>query len=155
MDQEGRAAPHRRRHYRGGREAGPRRGRRGPHGERTLAADRAKFDKRGARAGETIQAWCIDPATNGVVVTAKPGAEAQARKFAKDSGVGEITVETSGRHGFGLATFFATAMRFCGRGTTATTIDHVRNVCIECSFRFNYCDITFIDVNLSTLVIRW
>ena len=65
------------------------------HSESALAADRAKLDKRGAKADDTIRSWRIDPATNSVVVTVKPGAEAKARKFAKDSGVGEITVETS------------------------------------------------------------
>ena len=63
--------------------------------ESALATDRAKLDKHGAKADDTIRAWRVDPATNSVVVTVKPGAEAKARKFAKDSGVGEVTVETS------------------------------------------------------------
>ncbi|MCO8276222.1 ricin-type beta-trefoil lectin domain protein [Actinoplanes sp. TRM 88003] len=63
--------------------------------ESALASDRAKLDKRGAKAADTIRSWRVDPATNTVVVTVKPGAEAQARKFAQDSGVTKITVETS------------------------------------------------------------
>jgi streptogrisin C len=54
---------------------------------------RATLDKHAAKAKNTgIRGWYVDVATNNVVVTAKPGAEAAARKFAKDSGAGTVTV---------------------------------------------------------------
>ncbi|MEV6488945.1 S1 family peptidase, partial [Actinoplanes sp. NPDC051633] len=62
-------------------------------GERDLAADRQKLDKRAKQAAKGIYGWYADVATNSIVVRAKPGAEAAARKFAADSGAGAVRVE--------------------------------------------------------------
>ncbi|MGX6608362.1 ricin-type beta-trefoil lectin domain protein [Micromonosporaceae bacterium Da 78-11] len=62
--------------------------------ESSLTAARAKLDKNSAKAGGKIHSWYVDPAGNGIVVTAAPGAEAAAKKFAKDSGAGAVTVKT-------------------------------------------------------------
>ncbi len=61
-------------------------------GEADLAAARSAMDRRGAKAGD-IRGWYVDVATNSVVVMARPGAEAAARKFAADSGAGTVRVE--------------------------------------------------------------
>jgi streptogrisin C len=61
-------------------------------GEAELDAARAKLDKRGAEAGRDIRGWYVDVATNSLVVLAKPGAEAAARRFAADAGAGAVTV---------------------------------------------------------------
>jgi streptogrisin C len=61
-------------------------------GEADLAAARAAMDKRAAEAGKDIRGWYVDVATNTVVVMARPGAEAAAKKFAKDSGAGTVSV---------------------------------------------------------------
>src|SRR3954452_12136935 len=64
--------------------------------ESELAAARAAMDRNAAKAkGTEIRGWYIDVATNSVVVAAKPGAEAAARTFAKDSGAGTVTVVTA------------------------------------------------------------
>ena len=63
--------------------------------EGELAAARAKLDRSGAKAPDAIRSWYVDPATNSVVVTAKPGAEAQARTFAEQSGAGPVTVKAA------------------------------------------------------------
>jgi len=58
-----------------------------------LAADRQRLDRNAARAkGGSIRGWYVDVAANRVVVMAKPGAAAAARKFARDSGAGAVTV---------------------------------------------------------------
>jgi streptogrisin C len=64
-------------------------------GESDLAATRAKLDRRGDAAPDTVHGWYADPASNSVVVTAAPGAEAQARRFAADSGATAVTVRTA------------------------------------------------------------
>ena len=61
-------------------------------GEADLTAARAKLDKAGQKASKDVRGWYVDVATNSVVVMAKPGAEAAARKFAKDAGAGSVTV---------------------------------------------------------------
>jgi len=60
-----------------------------------LAAARAKLDKNGAEAGDKIHSWYVDPASNSVVVTAAPGAQAAAKEFAEESGAGSVTVKTT------------------------------------------------------------
>ncbi|GIF17011.1 ricin-type beta-trefoil lectin domain protein [Actinoplanes teichomyceticus] len=62
--------------------------------ESALAADRARLDRNGARAGRDIRAWYVDAAANRLVIEAAPGAEAAARRFAQRSGVGAVTVRT-------------------------------------------------------------
>ena len=62
--------------------------------ESTLVAARAKLDKNSKKAGNKIHSWYVDPAGNSIVVTAAPGAEASAKKFARDSGAGAVTVTT-------------------------------------------------------------
>jgi streptogrisin C len=67
---------------------------------RRSAADldgaRKALDAHAARArAADIRGWYVDVATNSVVVLAKPGAEAAARTFAKDSGAGAVTVVDS------------------------------------------------------------
>ncbi|AGZ44908.1 ricin-type beta-trefoil lectin domain protein [Actinoplanes friuliensis] len=58
-----------------------------------LEAARQRLDKNAAEAkGTAIRGWYVDVATNRVVVMAKPGTAAAARKFAKDSGAGTVTV---------------------------------------------------------------
>jgi streptogrisin C len=64
-------------------------------GERDLAADRQKLDKRAAKAANGVYGWYADVATNSLVVMAKPGSEAAARKFAADSGAGAVRVEAA------------------------------------------------------------
>jgi streptogrisin C len=61
-------------------------------GEADLAAARAAMDQRAAEAGKDIRGWYVDVATNTVVVMARPGAEAAAKKVAKDSGAGTVSV---------------------------------------------------------------
>ncbi|MGX6601678.1 ricin-type beta-trefoil lectin domain protein [Micromonosporaceae bacterium Da 78-11] len=61
--------------------------------ESSLTAARAKLDKNSAKANNKIHSWYVDPAANTVVVTAAPGAEAAARKFAQDNGAGTVTVK--------------------------------------------------------------
>ncbi|HEX8662388.1 MAG TPA: S1 family peptidase, partial [Brevundimonas sp.] len=61
-------------------------------GESDLSAARAKMDKAGKKASKDVRGWYVDVATNSVVVMAKPGAEAAAKKFAKDAGAGSVTV---------------------------------------------------------------
>ncbi|WP_328471946.1 ricin-type beta-trefoil lectin domain protein [Actinoplanes sp. NBC_00393] len=63
--------------------------------ESDLATARAKLDKSQKIAPDGVHSWFVDPATNSVVLTAKPGAEAQARRFAAASGAGAVTVRTS------------------------------------------------------------
>ncbi|MFI7599274.1 ricin-type beta-trefoil lectin domain protein [Actinoplanes sp. NPDC049681] len=61
--------------------------------DRDLAAARAKLDRNAAAArGSAVRGWYVDTPANSVVVMAKPGAAAQARKFAADSGAGAVTV---------------------------------------------------------------
>jgi streptogrisin C len=62
--------------------------------ESDLAAAQAKLDRRGASAPDAVRSWYVDAAANSVVVTVKPGAEAQARAFAEASGAGAVTVKT-------------------------------------------------------------
>jgi streptogrisin C len=58
-----------------------------------LEAARAKLDKAAEKAqGTAVRGWYVDVATNSLVVMAKPGAAAQARKFAADSGAGTVSV---------------------------------------------------------------
>jgi len=58
-----------------------------------LDADRRRLDRNAARAkGGSIRGWYVDVAANRVVVLARPGAAAAARKFAADSGAGTVTV---------------------------------------------------------------
>ncbi|GLW35312.1 ricin-type beta-trefoil lectin domain protein [Actinoplanes regularis] len=64
-------------------------------GQNDLDAARAKLDKRGAQAPDTIRGWYVDPATNSVVITTKPGTEAQAREFAATAKAGPVTVRTT------------------------------------------------------------
>ncbi|GGN84360.1 hypothetical protein GCM10010112_63660 [Actinoplanes lobatus] len=60
-----------------------------------LDAARAELDRNSAEAGDEIRSWYVDPATNSVVVTAAPGAEAAAKRFARASGAGTVTVRTA------------------------------------------------------------
>ncbi|GAA2541568.1 hypothetical protein GCM10010435_06340 [Winogradskya consettensis] len=61
-----------------------------------LRAARAKLDRSAAKAkGTAIRSWYVDVTLNSVVVTAAPGAEAAARKFAEDSGAGTVEVVTA------------------------------------------------------------
>jgi len=58
-----------------------------------LEAARAKLDRAAAKArGTAVRGWYVDVATNSLVVMAKPGAAAQARKFAADNGAGAVSV---------------------------------------------------------------
>lgn len=67
--------------------------------DRDLAAARAKLDHHAAEArGTAVRGWYVDTATNSVVVMAKPGAAAEARKFAADSGAGAVTVVDVAEH---------------------------------------------------------
>ena len=52
----------------------------------------AALDKNAKKARD-LHSWYVDVQSNSVVVVAEPGAEAAARKFAKDSGAGEVTVK--------------------------------------------------------------
>ncbi|MET0492330.1 MAG: ricin-type beta-trefoil lectin domain protein [Actinoplanes sp.] len=62
-------------------------------GAADLTAARQKLDKSAAKAkGTAIRGWYVDVATNSVVVMAKPGGAAQAKRFAQDSGAGTVTV---------------------------------------------------------------
>ncbi|GAA4958501.1 S1 family peptidase [Actinoplanes utahensis] len=63
--------------------------------EAALAAIRVKLDRNSAKATDRIHSWYADPASNSVVITAAPGAEAAARQFARDSGAGPVTVRTT------------------------------------------------------------
>lgn len=63
--------------------------------ESDLDAARAKLDRRGAQAPDTIRSWYVDPAANTVVITTAPGAEAAARNFATAAGAGAVTVRTA------------------------------------------------------------
>ncbi|MEU4689103.1 ricin-type beta-trefoil lectin domain protein [Actinoplanes sp. NPDC023714] len=60
---------------------------------RDLDAAKAKLDRR--KAPDVVHGWFVDPASNSVVVSAAPGAEAAARAFAKASGAGAVTIKTS------------------------------------------------------------
>ena len=60
--------------------------------ETDLDAARTRMDKRSASAPRTVRGWYVDVAANRLVVMAKPGAEADAAKFAKDSGAGAVSV---------------------------------------------------------------
>jgi streptogrisin C len=62
---------------------------------RDLAAAQAKLDRNGKAAPDSVRGWYVDTAANSIVVTVKPGAEAQARAFAEDSGAGTVTVKTA------------------------------------------------------------
>jgi streptogrisin C len=62
---------------------------------RDLAAAQARLDRNGEAAPDAVRGWYVDPAANSVVVTVKPGAEAQARAFAASSGAGTVTVKTA------------------------------------------------------------
>jgi streptogrisin C len=65
-------------------------------GEADLTKARTALDAHAARArGGAIRGWYVDVATNSVVVMARPGAEAGARAFAKDSGAGPVSVVTT------------------------------------------------------------
>ncbi|MEV4702286.1 ricin-type beta-trefoil lectin domain protein [Actinoplanes sp. NPDC049316] len=58
-----------------------------------LETSRARLDRNAAKArGTAIRGWYVDVASNSLVVMAKPGASAQARRFAADSGAGPVTV---------------------------------------------------------------
>jgi streptogrisin C len=62
-------------------------------GAADLTAARQKLDKAAAKAeGTAIRGWYADVATNSVVVMAEPGGAAQAKRFARDSGAGPVTV---------------------------------------------------------------
>ncbi|MEV6301841.1 ricin-type beta-trefoil lectin domain protein [Actinoplanes sp. NPDC051861] len=63
--------------------------------EQSLAAARAKLDRNGARAGDKIRSWYVDPAANSVVIVTAPGAEAAGERFAASSGAGQVTVKTA------------------------------------------------------------
>ncbi|WP_374238259.1 ricin-type beta-trefoil lectin domain protein [Actinoplanes sp. DH11] len=63
--------------------------------ERDLTAAKNTLDRHGDQAPDTVRGWYADPAANTVVVTAAPGAEAAARRFAQRSGAGTVTVRTS------------------------------------------------------------
>ena len=56
-----------------------------------LDKSRSALDEHAKRAGD-VRGWYVDVTTNSVVVLAKPGAEAAARAFAKQSGAGTVTV---------------------------------------------------------------
>lgn len=60
--------------------------------EADLAAARTKLDRAGTKASKDVRGWYVDVATNSVVVMAKPGREAVARKFAADAGAGTVRV---------------------------------------------------------------
>ncbi|BEL03337.1 hypothetical protein Q0Z83_015280 [Actinoplanes sichuanensis] len=64
-------------------------------GESDLAATRSKLDERGGAAPDSVHGWYVDPASNSVVITAAPGTEAQARKFAEAGGATGVTVRTT------------------------------------------------------------
>lgn len=62
-------------------------------GDADLAAARQRLDRNAAEArGTAVRGWYVDVATNRLVVMAKPGGAAAARRFARDSGAGEVTV---------------------------------------------------------------
>jgi streptogrisin C len=64
------------------------------HSSADLASTRAALDKRAESAkSSVVRGWYVDVPNNRVVVTAAPGAEAEARSFA--SGAGAVTVVTS------------------------------------------------------------
>ncbi|GLY02282.1 MULTISPECIES: ricin-type beta-trefoil lectin domain protein [Actinoplanes] len=60
-----------------------------------LDADLARLDRNGDAAPDAVRGWSVDPATNSVVVTTKPGTEAAARRFAAASGAAAVTVRTA------------------------------------------------------------
>jgi streptogrisin C len=65
-------------------------------GQADLDNARKAMDKNAAEAdGKDVRGWYVDVAGNSVVVLARPGAEAAARKFAEDSGAGRVTVVDS------------------------------------------------------------
>ncbi|MEU4221750.1 ricin-type beta-trefoil lectin domain protein [Actinoplanes sp. NPDC026623] len=62
-------------------------------GDADLAAARRRLDRNAAEAqGTAVRGWYVDVAANRLVVMAKPGGAAAARRFARDSGAGEVTV---------------------------------------------------------------
>ncbi|GAA2850039.1 hypothetical protein Acy02nite_33150 [Actinoplanes cyaneus] len=63
--------------------------------ESDLDAARATLDRHAAQAPAAIRGWYADAATNSVVITAAPGAEAQARRFAAAAHAGPVTVRTA------------------------------------------------------------
>ncbi|GAA1616495.1 ricin-type beta-trefoil lectin domain protein [Actinoplanes couchii] len=63
--------------------------------EKTLDAARARLDRNGKQAPDSVRSWFVDPAANAVVITVQPGAEAAAREFAEASGAGPVTVRTA------------------------------------------------------------
>jgi streptogrisin C len=67
-------------------------------GEPQLDTLKSKMDRNAARSGDGIVGWHVDPATNRVVVTTRPGAETAARSFATASGVAAdaVRVQVSG-----------------------------------------------------------
>ncbi|GIF05481.1 ricin-type beta-trefoil lectin domain protein [Actinoplanes siamensis] len=64
-------------------------------GASELDAARAKLDRHGAAAPDTVRGWSVDPTTNSVVITTKPGTEASAKAFAASAGAGPVTVRTA------------------------------------------------------------
>ncbi|MEU5942292.1 ricin-type beta-trefoil lectin domain protein [Micromonospora sp. NPDC047548] len=64
--------------------------------EADLTRSRQSLDRHAANATRSsVRGWYVDITTNSVVVLAKPGAEAAARAFARDSGAGTVSVVTS------------------------------------------------------------
>ncbi|WP_436534958.1 ricin-type beta-trefoil lectin domain protein [Actinoplanes sp. HUAS TT8] len=66
-----------------------------PRSASDLDAARARLDRHAAQAPGAIRGWYVDVATNSVVITAAPGAQAQARTFAAGSQAGPVTVKTA------------------------------------------------------------
>ncbi|WP_245664873.1 ricin-type beta-trefoil lectin domain protein [Actinoplanes subtropicus] len=59
-----------------------------------LSATRTKLDRQASKAAAAqVRGWYVDVPGNPVVVLAKPGAEAEARRFAQAGGAGPVTVE--------------------------------------------------------------
>ncbi|GID98388.1 ricin-type beta-trefoil lectin domain protein [Amorphoplanes digitatis] len=62
-------------------------------GAADLAAARTRLDRNAAGAkGTAVRGWYVDVAANRLVVMARPGGAAAARRFAQDSGAGAVTV---------------------------------------------------------------
>ena len=61
-------------------------------GQADLDKSRAALDKHAKQAGD-VRGWYVDVQSNSLVVLAKPGAEAAARAFAKQSGAGAVTIQ--------------------------------------------------------------
>jgi len=65
-------------------------------GQADLDNSSKAMDRQASKAKAAgVRGWYVDVASNSVVVLAKPGGEAAARKFAADSGAGPVTVRDS------------------------------------------------------------